>query len=177
MQKELERTLAEFYGERKNVERILPILNHTSPVSFRLLDFFVVNFARQNKISYWNKDEMVDVYPSYRRELDTYSKEFFDPFRRSEKLLWTFPGDGEHLTTLGQLCFLRWVATSGIIEYIEGNLPRISQAMKDHLSRPPDCPQGERRSRAKGSRRRNSVTVTAIRARATVGDRWVIHFD
>ena len=67
MQQELERTLAEFYGKRENVERILPILNHTSPMSFRLLDFFVVNFARQNKVSYWNKDEMVDVYPSYRR--------------------------------------------------------------------------------------------------------------
>lgn len=175
----LEQQLREFYGKEENVERILPILNRSSPVSRRLLEYFVVNFSKHNRVLYKHQGNMVDVHESYEAQLKTYHKAFFDPFRRSEKLTWDFAGREKHDVTLGQLCFLKWVVVAGILDYIEANLHRIADAMKTHLSRPRDAPRPRQSSggRSRTSRRKSPVQVTAVRARAMVGDRWVIHFD
>ena len=181
----LESSLLDFYSRRENAEKILPIIKRTSPVSLRLLDFFVVSFSRYNNVVYRVDDKFVDVYNSYKAQLKTFSKKNFDPFRRSGKVpgvkrAWNLANE-KHETTLGQLCFLKWVIGLGIIEYVEANLTRISQAMKEHLARIPETasrhvPDGK--AKRKLSRKRSGgIVVTATRARATVGDRWVIQFD
>ena len=176
----LESSLMDFYSKNENAEKILPILKRTSPVSLRLLEFFVVTFSRYNNVVYRVDDKFVDVYNSYKTQLRTFKKKNFDPFRRHGKRQWYLANE-RHDTTLGQLCFLKWVIGLGIIEYIETNLTKISQAMKEHLSRGPDpigaC-GGDGKAKRKLSRKRSGgLIVTATRARATVGDRWVIQFD
>jgi hypothetical protein len=178
----LESSLMDFYSRRENAEKILPIIKRTSPVSLRLLDFFVVVFSRYNNVVYRLDDKYVDVHNSYKAQLKNFSKRNFDPFRRSGKRSWNLANEKRE-TTLGQLCFLKWVIGMGIIEYVEANLTRISQAMKEHLSRAAlqpgsDQNEGDQKTKRKLSRKRSGgLVVTATRARATVGDRWVIQFD
>jgi hypothetical protein len=172
---ELKKSLNHFYSKREHADKVLPILNRQGPVSGRLLEYFVVNFSKQNKVSYQHQGVVIDVHESYETQLKTYHKAFFDPFKRTEKCMWEFAGKEKHLVTLGQLCFLKWVVATGILDYIERNIQRISQAMKSRPKAPPRTkPTEGRRSR---SRRQSPAHVTARRARALVGDRWVIHFD
>ena len=116
------------------------------------------------------------MHKSYESQLEIYHKAFFDPFKRSEKCMWEFPGNEVREVTLGQLCFLMWVIKTGIIDYIEANLPKIQAAMREHLSRPRTSRRDLLGSRPKGSRKRSPVQVTAIRERAMVGDSWIVEF-
>ena len=145
----------------------------------RLLDFFVVSFSRYNNVVYRVNDKYVDVYNSYKAQLKTHTKKNFDPFRRSGKRTWDLANE-KHETTLGQLCFLKWVMSLGIIEYVEANLTRIAQAMKEHLARLPveESSDNDGKIKRKLSRKRSgNLVIKSTRARATVGDRWVIEFD
>jgi len=174
----LKASLTEFYSKKENADKVLPILNRKGPVSGRLLEFFVVNFSKQNGVRFKHGDRVVDVHNSYDDQLKVYHKAFFDPFKRSETCVWTFAGEEKHEVTLGQLCFLKWVVVTGIIEYIEANLPRISQAMREHLTRPREPHDAKRGTgaRSRNSRKRSPPQVTAVRGRALVGDCFVVHF-
>jgi hypothetical protein len=176
---DLESQLGEFYSKKENAERVLPVLNRVSPVSLRLLEYFVVNFSKHSKVLYRHHGQVIDVHDSYEAQLKTYHKAFFDPFKRSEKRTWDFAGQEKHDVTLGQLCFLKWVVVAGILDYLEANLQRVAESMKSYLSRPRDEPRQRENSgrRSRTSRKKSPVQVTAVRARALVGDRWVIHFD
>jgi hypothetical protein len=50
---------------------------------------------------------------AYKSSLDGYSKKFFDPFCRTERI--EFQG---FTTTVAQLNFIRWCIINGIVDYI-----------------------------------------------------------
>jgi hypothetical protein len=50
---------------------------------------------------------------AYKSSLDGYSKKFFDPFCRTERI--EFQG---FTTTVAQLNFIRWCIVNGIVDYI-----------------------------------------------------------
>jgi hypothetical protein len=56
---------------------------------------------------------MFTVHVAYKSSLDGYSKKFFDPFCRTERI--QFKG---YTTTVAQLNFLRWCVMNGIIDYM-----------------------------------------------------------
>jgi hypothetical protein len=164
---QLRRELEDFYSQKHFAEKAQHILAGHGPFSLRLLDYFVVNFT---------KNQEKDIHKSYKAQLDVYTKGLFDPFKRNERCEWNFGSNDVRKTTLGQLCFLRWVLSAGIFEYVEENLTRISQAMKEHLSKKqgPGGKETEVR-RQKISRRRSALTVTATRARTAVGQKWIVN--
>jgi hypothetical protein len=53
------------------------------------------------------------VHVAYKSSLDGYSKKFFDPFCRTERI--EFQG---FTTTIAQLNFIRWCIVNGIVDYI-----------------------------------------------------------
>jgi hypothetical protein len=165
---ELREELKKFYGQKQFAEKAQHIMAGNGPFSLRLLDFFVVNFCK-------HQDQR--IHKSYKAQLEIYTKGMFDPFKRNERCEWDFGSHDVRLTTtLGQLCFLKWVLSTGIFEYVEANLTKISQAMKEHLSKKqgPSNKETEVR-RHKLSRRRSALTVTATRARTAVGQKWIVN--
>lgn len=79
--------LEKFYTNTQNLERIKSILDGTSNLSLRLIDWFVTNYAKKFNIAYITKTQKhVIVYLSYKSHLKAYSKKMFDPFVERNEL-------------------------------------------------------------------------------------------
>jgi len=131
--------LHEYYMEPGNIDKLLPILKGTSPISLRLVDYFVTNYAKKMNTSYMFHGKHFLVYFNYKRELNAYSKRLFDPFCRRERIMFQARGMEQFVTTVGQLNFFRWFLEKEILEYMITNREVIEKDMnstlKTHYSR------------------------------------------
>lgn len=109
-----------FYNNPENRATLLEILNKTSGISLRNLEWFITNYSKKNNLSYETTDgKIFSVHCAYKSSLDGYSKKLFDPFCRSSKISYTVPGTSNEIhTTVAQLNFIRWCIKNNIIEYI-----------------------------------------------------------
>ena len=133
-------SLSRFYANENNMVSVLPHIKGDSPLSLRLIDWFVTNYAKKYNVLISNVDpatgdtHTVNVYQSYRSQLKAFSKQQFDPFRRRDRIeFWYSIGSGtapEHVkTTVGQLNFFRWMLENGILEYVSQHSSTIEADM------------------------------------------------
>ena len=122
-------SLQRFYALRDDKEEVMRLLEGTSEVSLRLIDWFVTNYAKQNNISYILNGQEFLVYNNYKSQLKAYSKKLFDPFCRRERIMFQIPGHPLFQTTVGKLNFFRWAIERGVLAYIKLHLPTIEMAM------------------------------------------------
>lgn len=131
--------LQEFYTEPGNLEKLLAILQGTSPISLRLVDYFVTNYSKKMNTSFMLAGKHFLVYFNYKRELNAYSKRLFDPFCRRERIMFQARGTEQFVTTVGQLNFFRWFIEKEILEHVVENRESIEKDMnstlKQHYSR------------------------------------------
>jgi hypothetical protein len=131
--------LHEFYSSPGNLEKLLPILQGSSTVSLRLIDYFVTNYAKKMNTSFTLAGKHFLVYFNYKRELNAYSKRLFDPFCRRERISFQVRGMEPFITTVGQLNFFRWFIEKNILEHVAENREAIEKDMnstlKEHYSR------------------------------------------
>ena len=147
--------LKNFYQIDKNIKTLFKILNHNNihknnkenKISLRLIDWFVTNYCKKNKIiiekKEKNKTNHINIYNSYKSNLKAFSKQLFDPFRRKNELFLnytstskvTFTEDkflykNNHIkTTIGQLNFFKWIIDNDIYEYIKSHKKVIENDM------------------------------------------------
>jgi hypothetical protein len=128
--------LSSFY-EKDNyshLEQILKILNGESPISLRILDWFVTNYAKQKYVVYDLPNGLrFKVYNDYKLKLKAYSKKRFDPFCRWEKIIIPYHKNFIQ-TTIGQLNFFKWVIENNILEYIDEHYDLIERDMNNRNS-------------------------------------------
>ena len=126
-------SLSSFFNNKLNIDKIMPIINGKSPISLRILDWFVTNYAKKNNIAYnIETDGIIKkfiVHANYKSQLKAYSKKLFDPFCRRERISFIDHYDNVITTTAGQLNFFRWVIENNIIEYILENIKLIENDM------------------------------------------------
>lgn len=131
--------LQEFYTVPGHLEKLLPIVTGTSPISLRLVDYFVTNFAKKMNTSFTSGGRHFLVYFHYKRELNAYSKRLFDPFCRRERIMFQARGVEPFVTTVGQLNFFRWFLEKNILEYVLEHRDAIetdmNKTLKEHYSR------------------------------------------
>jgi hypothetical protein len=143
-------SLTAYYQKRPLHRKVLyDIVEGLSPLSLRIIDWFVTHYARSHHVLYWideASDQLVETYPEkgggthlkkyhlyleYRAQLKSYTKMFFDPFRRHERI--TFVLETTPLkvleTTVGQLNFFRWALQHHVLEYIMNHLAEIEEHM------------------------------------------------
>ena len=122
-------SLQRFYGSRTDLNEIVDLLQGTSEVSLRLIDWFVTNYSKAHSTSYILNGQEFVVYMNYKNQLKAYSKKLFDPFCRRERISFQIPGHDAFLTTVGTLNFFRWALEKGILDYIKGRQPEIEKEM------------------------------------------------
>jgi hypothetical protein len=112
-----------FYNIEKNRTKLLSILDKTTGISLRNLEWFITNYSKKNNTSYTTKDgKFFTVHCAYKSSLDGYSKKLFDPFCRSQKIPYIVPGTSHEIhTTLAQLNFIKWCIKNNVIDYISEN--------------------------------------------------------
>ena len=126
-------SLQDFFSNPGQLDIILPILQGKSPISLRLMDWFVTNYAKKHNVSYILNQRQFLVYFHYKRELKAYSKRLFDPFCRRERIMFQIRGRDAFVTTVGQLNFFRWALEKNIIPYINSNLEGIEKDMNTSM--------------------------------------------
>jgi hypothetical protein len=157
------RWLQDFYNLPGRLEEVLPILTGTSPVSLRLIDWFVTNYSKKYNVSYLLEDKQFMVHFQYKRELKAYSKRLFDPFCRRERISFQIRGQPPiEETTVGQLNFFRWALEKNVIRYILEHSAEIEHDMntsfREHYSKPPE------EKTPTGRRKRKEMSHSAMKA-------------
>lgn len=142
-----------YYTNKKYIDIMLDIINGESNISIRVLDWFVANFSKKNNTCYRIKisgrDELFYVNNEYKNQLNGYTKEYFDPFCRKNKLIYTYKiqikdkssyqdtekgknkKEIKFISSIGQLNFFQWAIRNKIINYVERHLDEIEQDMKE----------------------------------------------
>ena len=112
-----------FYDDTENKTMLKSILDKSSGISLRNLEWFITNYAKKNNLTYTTSNgKLFTVHCAYKSTLDGYSKKLFDQFCRSEKISYTIPGtDDEISTTVAQLNFIKWCIKNKVIDYISNN--------------------------------------------------------
>jgi hypothetical protein len=114
-----------------DIAKMINIVEGKSTISLRILDWFVTKYSRKRIDCGSAKDaEMFDVRISYKSQLKSYKKQYFDPFRRKKKFNYNFDNGLSMKTTLGQLNFFKWAFMNNIIGYVDKNLKQISKEIK-----------------------------------------------
>ena len=122
-------SLQRFYAACEDKAEVLKLLECTSDISLRLIDWFVTNYSKQHNISYILNGQEFLVYTNYKSQLKAYSKKLFDPFCRRERIMFQIEGYPMFQTTVGKLNFFRWALEKGVLDYIKLNLPKVEAAM------------------------------------------------
>ena len=130
----LMKSLSKFYAVDSNIVILLPIVQGTSKISLRVLDWFVTNYCKKNNIILTNKSGTnIIVHMDYKNQLKAYAKIYFDPFCRRDRINFIYGKGHELLTTVGQLNFFRWAIENNIIEYTVSNMEIIEKDMNASL--------------------------------------------
>lgn len=131
--------LKEFYREEEHLTKMLEIINGTSKISLRIIDWFVTNFAKkhytviepvmESSLSSSSTKHRIKVYDEYKLKLKAYSKVRFDPFCRWERISIPLTETSYIQTTIGQLNFFKWALENHIVKYVEDNIAAIEHDM------------------------------------------------
>lgn len=145
-------SLQTFYSNRKDLPEILELLQGTSAISLRLIDWFVTNYAKRHSIGYLLGGQEFMVYMNYKSQLKAYSKKLFDPFCRRERIMFSLPGIPAFVTTVGKLNFFRWAIEKQIIEYLKTHFETVETEMNAHM---------KQLSRSRSTRATTATTATS----------------
>jgi c-di-GMP-related signal transduction protein len=159
-------SLSEFYKNKKNIEKILPIINQKSNISLRLLDWFVTNYSKKNKTIYKVKKDTFNVHLNYKHQLKSYSKKQFDPFCRRDRIIYRYDINDEITTTVGQLCFFRWAIQNKIIDFVDEHYKIIEIYMNISY----------KQTRNEGARR-SPLSINASKTYTKTYEKIIVSFD
>jgi len=131
---------------KEECQMMVDIINGNHLVSLRFLDWFVTRYCYLYKLSInienkYMKEKDFNINISYKAQLKSFKKKYFDPFRRKKKFFYVSEkNDLVILTTLGQLNFFRWAISYNIIKYTEENyrtiinkLSHVNSYFKKHV--------------------------------------------
>ena len=122
-----------FFENEVNKKVLINILNNNFNISLRIIDWFVTNYCKKYNIFWIENNQRFVVYLNYKLQLKAYSKKYFDPFCRRERIFFHYK-DEEYLeTTVGQLNFFKWIIEHNIINYIKNNYEDIEFDMQNTI--------------------------------------------
>lgn len=126
-------SLQRFYSTHPDIQKVLSYLNGDAPLSLRIIDWFVTKYSRKCFIRYPLNGQEFLVYLSYKGQLKAYSKQYFDPNCRRERIMFKIPNHEPFMTTIGKLNFFRWALETKILEYIEAHQEEIRAGYNQYL--------------------------------------------
>jgi hypothetical protein len=132
-----------FYHENdgENMDKMLAVINGTTNISLRIMDWFVTNYSKKHYTVYdlvgeataataATRPKRFKVYVDYKLKLRAYSKKRFDPFCRWDRINVPHKNGTTYIqTTLGQLNFFKWAIENEVLRYIHENYTAIETDM------------------------------------------------
>jgi hypothetical protein len=134
-------SLCEFYEHHPDALDVLDrVLRKPKPVvSLRVLDWLVTNYAKKHAVMYTvSRGEghvSFNLHLEYKSQLKAYSKRYFDPFCRRDRIVFTTQGATGMRTTVGQLNFFKWAVQNGVVDYACRHARDIERDMMDNITK------------------------------------------
>jgi len=150
-------SLQRFYASHPEIDKVLQYLNGEAPLSLRIIDWFVTKYSRKSFVRYPLNGQEFLVYLSYKGQLKAYSKQYFDPNCRRERIMFKIPNHDSFMTTIGKLNFFRWALESKILEYIEAHEEEIRTGYNTYLK---ETIQTQKRNKNESASSASSVEET-----------------
>lgn len=126
--------ISDYFNKKpENIDYLINILNNKFQISLRIIDWFVTNYSKKNNVCWIIKNDRFVVYINYKSQLKAYSKKYFDPFCRRERIYFYYNKNDYIITTIGQLNFFKWAIENNIIEFIRENYKTIEKDMQNSL--------------------------------------------
>jgi hypothetical protein len=151
-------SLQKFYSSHPEIDKVLTYLNGEAPLSLRIIDWFVTKYSRKNFVRYQLNGQEFLVYLSYKGQLKAYSKQYFDPNCRRERILFKIPGHDSFTTTIGKLNFFRWALESNILHYIEEHEEDIRNGYNAYLKETVQTQKSPKNDTASSTDSTDSIT-------------------
>lgn len=166
-------SLQRFYSSHPEINKVLTYLTGDAPLSLRIIDWFVTKYSRKNFVRYPLNGQDFLVYLSYKGQLKAYSKQYFDPNCRRERIMFKIPSHEQFMTTIGKLNFFRWALESKILDYIEAHEEDIRTGYNAYLK---DTTQTQKRvknetasSTDTAATVESAMTATTVQTQVTQG--------
>lgn len=118
-----------YQDEPSRLETFVLYTSRESPVSLRLLDWFVTNYAKKHNTVFKFDNRTCNIFMDYKAQLKAYSKRFFDPFCRRERVTIARSDGDMQETTVGQLNFFKWAISNDVLRYVQDNQESIENDM------------------------------------------------
>lgn len=154
------KSLDVFYDE--STLCILKDILNSSDISLRVIDWFVTNYSKKFNTEFPFNSGQLNVYISYKSQLKSYSKKFFDPFCRRNRIHYK-----QYVsTTIGQLNFFKWALTNGIIDFVVEHYKEIEYDMNFSMKKKDNCTYRKKRKELSKSsyktltKRNNKIIVS-----------------
>jgi len=185
-------SLTQYYQQHPDYAyKLRDILNGASPVSLRIIDWFVTHYAKKQKVNYWltgNKQYCYSTLPSqslsdvfkfylyvdYRAQLKSYTKLLFDPFRRHERISFIIQSKPLEIieTTVGQLNFFRWAFENHVIDYMTEQLDKIENDMAQFMTHRKDIPKPDKKIKPVPDSNKSRKGIPIIQTNHNVNLTW-----
>lgn len=124
-----------FFETGDNLQKLAACVSDApTKLSLRLMDYLTTAYARNYNIAYIFEEadgdkRIFNIYLEYKTQLKAFSKNYFDPFKRGQRVNFTDAYGKPFETTLGQLNFFRWALRCGVVEYARKNMTTIERDM------------------------------------------------
>ena len=154
-----------FYKDDYNLTKLLNYLK-VDKISLRIIDWFVTNYSKKYDCMYtlYSRDGIklnpFNVFYSYKSQLKSYSKKFFDPFCRRNRIKYKYNDTDTISTTVGQLNFFKWVLENNILTYLHKNFDTIEKDMNRRNS----TSKRKEKSNKKTRKKREELSISASKS-------------
>jgi hypothetical protein len=180
-------SLSKYFTEHPKEALLLQrLVEGTYPVSLRVIDWFITHYSRLKNVLYWLDEDgtlyetlpphppptlhTFHLYYEYRAQLKSYTKMFFDPFRRHDRISFIIQRTPKGLqtieTTAGQLNFFRWAIQNRLLDYIQSHLTDIEETMVQH--------QEQRRQKSAAATAASPASPAPVKTRKTPALKTII---
>ena len=150
----LDSCIAWYNDHEDALETLVRTISREEVFSLRLIDWLTTNYSKRNRLETIYEGRPLDVHLDYRRFLAVFTKKYFDPFARRDRLQVLLEPDGKVLTTtVGQLNFMRWFLHKNVDTILRGMQPDIERDMREY----------------EGCRKLSKVTSAAVRLTISKG--------
>ena len=173
--------LMKFYNRDNNMQKILPIINGESEVSLRLIDWFATNYSKKNYTVYPlvgknGVEKRFKVYIDYKLKLKAYSKKYFDPFCRKDRITYCYDPKNEKciITTIAQLNFFKWALKYKVLTYLEKNFDDIYHDMV--FNKKNNTSLSEKSTTSSGRKVRTELSECATKKLNKINKKYILSF-
>lgn len=137
-----------FNAQPAKLQTFLRTVRRQEAFSLRIIDWTTTNYSKRHRITIYHRGLPTDLHNDYRRFLGVFTKKYFDPFARRERIkLLVHGGGGEAgnaagaaaaaplMTTVGQLNFMRWMLERNVHLSVQELRATVESDMRNYDGR------------------------------------------